>query len=326
MALHTVADVFADFSLSYQGVLDDLKITLFNRVDIEIIRAFGFKKRQLNIPLVAGENAYPLDARAVWIEKARYVDQPNGDTQGLGGWMLQETNVDELDTEPMDWRASPNQTPCIAMMTADAAGISQIAFESPSIASTLLVTGATFATPVVITSSAPHNLSNSNRADIVDVLGNTAANGHWYAQVIDAYNFALFQDSSLTIPVIGNALWDNGGLISCAGSPYLQVFTRWHDELTIDDDMPDAPVYVDLWANGMRYYYAWKRVLQDVPAYEKSYLQVIQKQMEITQKRGGRKPFRIRTVGVRARSHVRRRGCGYEDAGDRQNAVLYGDY
>jgi hypothetical protein len=71
------------------------------------------------------------------------------------------------------------------------------------------ITGATNATPIVIT-CASHGLSTGTRVTVVNVGGNTAANGTFDVTVVNANSFSL--DSS-----VGNAPYTSGGTWNTAG-------------------------------------------------------------------------------------------------------------
>lgn len=68
---------------------------------------------------------------------------------------------------------------------------------------TKTITGATNATPIVIT-IASHGYQTADQVDISGVLGNTAANGSWIITVLSANTFSL--DSS-----VGNGAYSGGG-------------------------------------------------------------------------------------------------------------------
>jgi len=76
----------------------------------------------------------------------------------------------------------------------------QIDVEGPA---TGVITNATNANPIVIT-SVGHNLSTSDYVRIIDVAGNTAANGDWQITVLTADTFSL--DGS-----VGNGGYTSGG-------------------------------------------------------------------------------------------------------------------
>lgn len=53
------------------------------------------------------------------------------------------------------------------------------------------ITGATDATPIVITTAAAHGLSSGNKVAITRVGGNVAANGNWTITVLSSTTFSL---------------------------------------------------------------------------------------------------------------------------------------
>lgn len=67
-----------------------------------------------------------------------------------------------------------------------------------------LITGATNATPIVITTNGNHNVTTGMSVTIDSVLGNTAANGTWTATYISATTFSL--DTS-----VGSGAYTSGG-------------------------------------------------------------------------------------------------------------------
>ena len=74
------------------------------------------------------------------------------------------------------------------------------------------VTGATKASPIVITTSAAHGLATGAIATIAGVKGNTAANGTWAITVLSATTFSLNGST-------GNANYtSNGTWASCSGA------------------------------------------------------------------------------------------------------------
>ena len=77
------------------------------------------------------------------------------------------------------------------------------------------ITGATNATPIVITSTA-HGLITGDRVTIVNVGGNTAANGTWTVTLVSANTFSL-QTS------VGNGVYTSGGTWNVTGLYYVAV-------------------------------------------------------------------------------------------------------
>lgn len=81
----------------------------------------------------------------------------------------------------------------------------------------LSVSGATNATPIVITCT-NHGLSDGDPVTISGVGGNTNANGNYYAKETGYSNttFALYSDFALTTPVAGNSNYTSGGAVARA--------------------------------------------------------------------------------------------------------------
>lgn len=77
------------------------------------------------------------------------------------------------------------------------------------------ITGATNATPIVIT-SASHGLQTGMRVTVASVGGNTAANGTWNITVVNANTFSL--DTS-----VGNGAYTSGGTWAVAGLYALDI-------------------------------------------------------------------------------------------------------
>jgi len=76
-----------------------------------------------------------------------------------------------------------------------------------SAADLLLITGATNATPIVITVAANSGLKDADRVAIAGITGNTAANGEWTLRALTATTFALLGS-------VGNGAF--GGTPRCA--------------------------------------------------------------------------------------------------------------
>lgn len=79
----------------------------------------------------------------------------------------------------------------------------------------LAISGATNASPIVIT-SATHGLADGDPVTISSVGGNTNANGNFYAKVTgySGTTFALYSDKALTTPVAGNSNYTTGGAVA----------------------------------------------------------------------------------------------------------------
>lgn len=86
-----------------------------------------------------------------------------------------------------------------------------------AIGTSLSVTGATNASPIVITTTTTHGLTDRQPVTISGVTGNTAANGTFYVKVLTANTFALYTDNMLTSAVTANANYISGGVVAAAG-------------------------------------------------------------------------------------------------------------
>lgn len=92
----------------------------------------------------------------------------------------------------------------------------------------LSVSDATNATPIVVTTTANHQLSTGQYVDIFGVLGNTAANGRWVVTVTGATTFSL--DTS-----VGNGAYTSGGVVE---TPWIGDTDLWlHIHRTAPSDL-----------------------------------------------------------------------------------------
>lgn len=80
------------------------------------------------------------------------------------------------------------------------------------VASKLAVTGATNATPIVVT-TAPHGLEDQAIVTISGVVGNTAANGTFQVDVLSATTMALKTLADYATNVAGNGAYTSGGTL-----------------------------------------------------------------------------------------------------------------
>lgn len=85
-----------------------------------------------------------------------------------------------------------------------------------AIGTSLAVTGATNASPIVIT-AASHGLVDRQPVTISGVGGNTAANALSYVKVLTANTFELYSNNTLTTAVAGNGNYTSGGVVAAAG-------------------------------------------------------------------------------------------------------------
>jgi hypothetical protein len=75
------------------------------------------------------------------------------------------------------------------------------------------ITGASNATPIVITTAA-NTFVSGDVVTVKSVVGNTAANGTWYAAVLSPTTLQLYSDVNRQHGAIGNGAYLSGGIIS----------------------------------------------------------------------------------------------------------------
>lgn len=131
---------------------------------------------------------------------------------------------------------------------------------------TLTVSGASNATPIVITTSAAHGLTTGNQVSISGVGGNTAANGDWVVTVLTSTTFSL--DGS-----VSNGAYTTGGTVtklgrmgnfstisgSAASAGYVDVRKDDGEEITVCRDLGNRFV---VWKEGS----IWEIVLNLAPS------------------------------------------------------------
>lgn len=137
------------------------------------------------------------------------------------------TIIVDLDTDGVNWNGVRTVVPYITINdgedwieVAPPSGYEPVGkddpyyeyrFETPDQAS---ITGATNATPIVIT-SAGHGFKDNSIVDITGVTGNTAANGTFKVASADADTFALY-DPDTGAAIAGNGEYVSGGTIDFA--------------------------------------------------------------------------------------------------------------
>ena len=94
-----------------------------------------------------------------------------------------------------------------------ASNLSPISAKLVASSSTKSITGATNATPIVVTTSAVHGLADGNKIKISGVGGNLATNGTWFVDVLTTTTFALYTTSALTVGVRGTGTYNGGGTV-----------------------------------------------------------------------------------------------------------------
>ncbi|MEZ5404533.1 MAG: putative Ig domain-containing protein [Bryobacteraceae bacterium] len=76
--------------------------------------------------------------------------------------------------------------------------------------STRHITQATQTTPIVITTQEQHGFADGDPIHVQFVRGNTAANGHWFADALTSTTVALYSNQALSTPSAGNGTFVTG--------------------------------------------------------------------------------------------------------------------
>ena len=95
------------------------------------------------------------------------------------------------------------------------------------------VTGATNATPIVVTTTTASGLVAGDSVQITGVVTNTAANGVFFVNPLTTTTFQLFSNAALTTGVAGNGVYASGGALSLATS-IAGVSGDWGLRLRVD--------------------------------------------------------------------------------------------
>lgn len=104
------------------------------------------------------------------------------------------------------------------------------ALANNSLPTSKTITGATNATPIVITTSAAHGLHTNEIVRIANVTGNTGANGDHTAVVLSSTTFALTAYAAGT-PIAGTGAYTGGGTARSLG---------WGPTVPVPNDLTDA--------------------------------------------------------------------------------------
>jgi hypothetical protein len=105
-------------------------------------------------------------------------------------------------------------------------------FDRKKLTASRTITGATNASPIVVTTSGNHNLATGDAVWIQDVLGNNAANGLWNVIRLTATTFSLTGST-------GSGVWTSGGT---AAVPFLGT----HKPVTVPDGGATPTAYAFL--------------------------------------------------------------------------------
>jgi hypothetical protein len=167
----------------------------------------------------------------------------------------------ENDTYNSNWRVADSGTPKTYFLGAESSGntgIRSFGLDPKPNTSTITVTDATNATPIVITTGSAHGLADGDQVRPINVGGNTAANVLAYAKVTgySTTTFAMYSDEDLTTAIAGNSAYTSGGHIVAADSPAVRLFAQRSTTLITSDNVPNIGANSDIWVFGICWRYA----------------------------------------------------------------------
>lgn len=108
----------------------------------------------------------------------------------------------------------------------------------------LNVTGATNATPIVVTTQTDHGFPDETHVVVAGIVGNTGANGNWAAQVVDATHLALYAIDPATgnlVASAGTGAYVSGGTVSSSFTDGRILIGRKH---VLEQSTPPRVVFV----------------------------------------------------------------------------------
>lgn len=264
---HLVSAVLTDFASIFNNASSAKQLELFQSAHNRICRIVKLYPDDIvNVPLVSGGPTSDLNEHIERIWQAHYV------TGASTYDPMEEASTDEKDYNEKGWRGQVSGVPSEFMDEGPTLRWNPVPNSSSA---TLAISGATNASPIVVTSAA-HGLSSNddgtpaNAVTISGVLGNTAANGAWYAKVTgySSTTFALYWDQALTVPVAGNGAYSSGGTLTTPESyPLVQLFCQKRRVLLTTDYLPAQIDDYDAWTDLMCFQWARRRHRDRMPEF-----------------------------------------------------------
>lgn len=186
------------------------------------------------IPYVANQSVYSIDVDITKIYSVVPVLALSQQDP------IKQVSIRELEQDFSDFRGTVSlsqtaQIPCYVYEADGTGGARALGIYPMPTNTTLAVSGATNASPIQITTSTPHGLSDAAAVLISGVVGNPAANGTFYIDVTSAADptkFNLYTDALLTIPVVGNGAYTSGGIIATVSVGFLRLYVSRSQDYT----------------------------------------------------------------------------------------------
>lgn len=283
------SDVIQDFRYTFPDCSSADALGILKEADEELS---SFLSIRLSDLYFAVTNGSPFVTIADTISRVEHVEivYPNLDRA-----VLEAQSESGMEFFVGGWR-SVTGVPSAFMSTQDSAAGPQIGLYPVPNFTTISVTGATNATPIVITTNSAHGLSDGSQVGIQNVTGNTAANGFFYAKVTgySATTFALYSDLGLTSAVAGSGAYVSGGIISTMTKPFLCARVASKEaNMTTGTVFRYAPAIRRLYASCMRFIWATKRHTDLVATMKAQYDEALNTQTVMTYKKAVDTPVSI---------------------------------
>jgi hypothetical protein len=214
----TVAGTIDEIRTACSGITRVRALGLLQEVADEIADELRLGNTLRSIGLVNGQSSYDFDNTFSKIYRVALVYNTEAEIV-----LLQKSlRTIELDMKS-DFYRTPG-TPSICYIRMSAGQDPQLGILRVPATSSLVVSNATNASPIVITTSAAHGLTDGNQVRIEGVEGNTNANGIGFVDVLSPTTFALYSNSTLLTAKAGNGAYTaSTGHVGTATLPFLWV-------------------------------------------------------------------------------------------------------
>lgn len=230
-----------------------------NQIDREVLGAVPLRTDKTYIPLVDGTQEYPVSELLLRAASARIIYGPSRRATDL-----RQTSKNALDRDFPGWRDAEDSDAIDRAYFTNSLTQGMVGLYPKPSTSTLLISGATNASPIVISTTADHGLEDGDQATIVGVLGNTAANGDWTVTYISDTTFSLDDSTGSGAYIAGT-----GDFVASISSPLLEIDATERTELLTSTDMPLSPSISRLYVDGMCFLAARKlRLWEDARNYK----------------------------------------------------------
>lgn len=250
MAL-TVAQAIARARITFPEMDTTTALDLLNDVWVELCGKYNLRDDELWVDVDAEDDEFTLAETAIKIQKAHwYTDAVNYRALGI-------FDEEEADRMEPNWRGADSGTPYRYTISNEISGdtsVKTFKYDKKPDTSTLVITDATNASPIVLTTSTAHELEDGSRIRPINVGGNTNANVLAYAKVTgySTTTCGMYSDSDLTTAIAGNSAYTSGGHLVGPSSPGLRLYLQRATAFDSTDSLPNRLLNSDIIVRGLR--------------------------------------------------------------------------